>query len=121
MFGLPAWSHVEIGFIPQNSWGLHGIVLIVSGKFLQGVEGFLIDQEALFDPAFDSAGGAYADETLLALQHLDALSILHVADAIEDGRHLVAQRGLRRRDICHLEHPMTPATTPGSQKHRRHR
>ena len=115
MFRVSAGRDVQVGFIPQDSGSLHSIVLVVLREFLQSVEGLLIDEEPLLDPAFDSGGGADASEALLAVQHFDALSIFHVADAIEDGRHLIAQRGLRRGDIGHVQYPM--ASAPTCRKH----
>src|ERR1700722_12475798 len=95
MFGIAARTNVEIGCIPQDAGSLRGRVLIVRRQLLEAVEGLLIDQEALLDPAFNSAGGAYSHKTLFAFQHLDALSVLHVAHAVVDRCYLIAQRGLR--------------------------
>ncbi len=120
MFGLPARSDVQIGLVPQDPRGLHGIVLMIRGEFLEGVKGLLIDQEALLDPTFDSGGSAHPRETLFAFQNFDAVAILHVADAVKDGRHLVAQRGLRRRDIGNLQQVVAPASTRGEQEDGRH-
>ncbi len=96
MFSLASGSNVQISLVTQNSGSLHGSVLVVRGKFLQAVERLLIDQETLLDPALDSAGGAHPREALLALQHLDALSVFHAAHTVVDGRNLVAQRRLGR-------------------------
>ena len=116
MLGIATGSDVQIGLVPQNSWSLHGNLLIIGREFLQGIEGFLVDQEPLLDPAFDSGGGAHAGEALLAIQDLHALPIFHVADSVKHGRNLVAQCRLRRRHVGHFEHPMTSAPAPRKQQ-----
>ena len=117
MFGLPAGSEMQIGLVAQEPGSQRRCILVVRGKFLQSVEGFLIDQEPLFDPTFQSAGGTDASETLFAIQHLHAISVLHVAHAVKDGGHLVAQSRLRGRDIRHLEHAVPPVIAGRQQEH----
>jgi hypothetical protein len=90
MVGIAARRHMQICIVAQNSRRLYRIILIVFCKFLDAVVGLLIHQIPLLDPAFESTGGAHARETLFAVHHFDALSIFHVADAVINGRHLVA-------------------------------
>ena len=111
---------MQVGLVPQHPRGLHGIVQIVLSQFLQSVECLLIHQEALFNPAFESTGGTHARETFLAVEHFDALTIFHIADAIKDGRDLIAQSCLRSRDVGHFEHTVPPATARRKQQQGRH-
>ena len=86
------------------------------GQLLQSVVGFLIDQIALLDPALNAAGGAHAGEAAVAVDDLYALAIFHVADAVVDGGHLVAQTGLRRRHVGDLQCAMASTATGKHQK-----
>ena len=65
-------------------------------ELLQGVVGGFVNQISLLDPALKPARGAHARESLLVLQHFDALAVLHRAHAVVDGGYLIAQRGLHR-------------------------
>jgi len=121
MFAVAAGRDVHIGLVAKSSWGLDGIVQVILREFLERVESFLIDQKTLLDPAFEAAGGAYARETFLTLQHLDALSVFYVADAVKDGGNLVAQRSLGRRHVGDLEDVVTPAAARGQQENCRQR
>jgi hypothetical protein len=89
-------------------------------EFLEGVECRLIDQISLLDPALDSASSAHARETLLVLQDFHALAIFHIADAVINGRNLVAQPHLRRRHVRHLKDAMAPSATGRKQENARH-
>ncbi len=119
MFGIAAGGKVQVGLVPQNAGSLHRIVLIVLRQLLQSVEGFLVHQEALLDPAFDAAGGTNAGKALFAFQDFHALTIFHVADPVIDGRNLVTQGGLRRRDISHFEHATASTTASATGHHQR--
>ena len=114
MFGFSSGSDMQVGLVAQHTRRLHRIIDALLREFLQGVKSLLIDQIALFDPALQAIGGAHAGKTLLVLQHLHALPVLDRAHAVVDGGHLVAQRGLRRRDIVDLEHAM-PSAVAGSK------
>ncbi|HKH98885.1 MAG TPA: hypothetical protein VJ999_07245 [Candidatus Sulfotelmatobacter sp.] len=120
MFGLTAGREVQIGLIAQDSGSLHRIALVIPGELLQTIEGFLIHQVTLLDPTLDAGGRAHPGKAFLAFQNLDAVSILHAADAVTDRSHLIAQRRLLRRDIGHSQHAVTPATAPLKQKKRAH-
>ncbi len=109
VLGLTSWREVQVGIVAQNAGRLHGIAQILFCQLLQAVVGCLIHQVALLDPALDAAGGADAGKALLTLQHLHALSVLHRAHAVVDGGHLIAQRGLHRRDVVHFQHAVPPA------------
>jgi hypothetical protein len=121
MFGIAPRSDVQIRIVAQHSWRLHRIVLIVSGKFLQSVESFLVDQEALLDPTFNSGGRAHPGESLFAIQNFQALTVFYVAHTIEDGGNLVAQSRLWRRNVGDFQYSAA-SMAPGKQQngHNRH-
>src|ERR1700722_184787 len=116
MFGIATRSHVQIGIVAKDSGSLHKIALIIFCEFLQSVEGLLIDQISLLDPALDSTAGPYPREALLMLQTLDAVSVFHLSDAVVNGRNLVAQPRLRCRHVGHLKHAVTSAIAGGKRQ-----
>src|SRR5579864_7809333 len=106
MFSIASRSDVQVRLVAQHAGRLHGIALMILREFLQAVEGFLIDKIALLDPALNAAARAHARETLLAVDDLHPLAILHVADFVVSSGDLVAKRSLRCRDISYFEHVM---------------
>jgi hypothetical protein len=120
MFGFAAGRNVQVGLIAQDARSLNWIVLVVLTQLLQAVESFLVDQEPLLDPAFDATGGANTGKTPVAIEDLDALAILDVADAVIDGGNLVAQGSLGRRNIGYLEHAVTSAAAGVDRCYQRH-
>src|ERR1700756_5037118 len=102
MFCIAPGSDMQVGVVAQHAWSLHGVILILLREFLQRIGGFLIDQIALLNPAFESAGGSHTRKAFLAIEHFDAHSIFYVADAVINGSSLVSQPGLRRRHVSHL-------------------
>jgi hypothetical protein len=115
MLGLAARSDVQVGLVAQDAGRLHRIAQIILREFLQSVVGLLVDQVPLLDPAFQAAGRAHTRESLLAVDNLDTLSILHVSNAVVDGRNLVPQRGLRRRNIGYFEDAMASMPAAGKR------
>ena len=99
---------MKVRIVTQHPGRLHRIAQIIFSQLLQAVIGCLIHQVALLDPAFDAARRAHTRKALLMLQHFHALSVLHRAYAIVDGGNLVAQRGLHRRHVVHLQHAVPP-------------
>jgi hypothetical protein len=86
------------------------------GQLLQGVEGFLIDEIALLDPALNAAAGANTGEAAITVYDLHAFAIFDVTYAVVDGGHLVAQTGLRRRHVGDLQHAMSSIADGKQQK-----
>src|ERR1700716_140254 len=107
MLGLAPGRDGSIRIGPQYSGSLPRVALIFLREFLQSVVGLLVHQVALLDPSFDARSGTHPRETLLALQNLQTLAILHVAHAVVYGGYLVAQRSLRSRDVRYFQHAMT--------------
>lgn len=116
MFGIPAWREVQVRIVTENSRSLHRIVQIILCELLQAIVGSLVDQIALLDPSLDAPGSSDAGETLFAFQHLNPLAILYRADAVVHRGELVAQAGLRRRDVIDLQYSMAPAITGGNRQ-----
>ena len=75
------------------------------------VVGFLVDKKSLLDPALDAAGRTDASKSLFAVDDLDALPVLDVPYAVVNGRNLVAQGSLRRRNVRNLEYAVTVTAT----------
>jgi len=104
MLGFATRCNVQIGVIAENAGSLHWVVPVVLSESLYCIEGLLIHEITLLNPAFAATGRAHPGEAFFALQNLDAVAVLYRSHAVIDGRHLVAQRRLRRRDIGHFEH-----------------
>ncbi len=94
---------MQVRVVTQNSGSLHRIILVVLGKLLQRVEGLLIDQVPLLNPAFDAAGRSDPRKAFFVVQDLDPFAVFDVANAAINCRDLVPQRGLRRGHVGHLE------------------
>ena len=69
------------------------------GKFLECVINLLGNQGALLHPSFRAVGRADAYEAPLALQHLHRFAVLHGTGLLVDDCDLIAQDGLRSRNI----------------------
>lgn len=95
MFTVASRSDVQVRVIAQNTRRLHGILLMVARQLLQRIVGLLIDEISLLDPAFQPAGRAHPRETFFTIDDFQALAIFYIADAVVNGRNLIAQRRLR--------------------------
>ena len=113
MLALTAGREVQVRVVAQHPGGLHGIAQVIFRQLLQTIVDLLIHQVALLDPAFDAAPGSHPCKALFVLQHFHSLAVLHGADPVVDGGHLIAQRSLHRRDIVHFQHAVPAAITGG--------
>jgi hypothetical protein len=118
MLGLTAGREVQVGVVAQHAGRLHGIVKVIFRQRLQSIVGFLIDEVALLDPAFNAARGAHPGEAFFVLQHFHALSVLDGADAVVNGCDLIAQRSLYGRDIIHFQYAV-PAAIAGRESEKK--
>src|SRR5215470_2566926 len=119
MLCLAPGRDVQVRVIPQNSRRLQGRVLIVLREFLQAVEGLLIDQVTLLDPALNAGCSTHSGESFFVVEDFDALSVLDGSDTVVDGRDLIAQSRLWRGDIVDFQDAMTASAAAAEREHER--
>ena len=80
---------------------LHEGFFIFSRKSFHGAVHVFIHNVLLLDPTFFTGGVAHTQPpfVLAALQHIERVAVLHVADFVVDVGHAVAQRDLLRGNI----------------------
>src|SRR6266700_6377519 len=116
MLCLTAWHYVQIGVVAGGCCRLYGRVLFLLRQFLETVKDLLSDQVPLLYPAFDTGRGPDARKTLLAVEHIHAVTILRNANLVVDLRQLIAQRDLRSGDIVGLEHTLVAASAARQER-----
>src|SRR5947209_13397295 len=116
MFGIAARGDVQVRVVAQDTGSLHRSVGILFRECLQPVVGLLIYKVTLLDPPLDAARRAHSCEPLLAVEDFEALSVLHCCDAIVNGCNLVAESGLRCRNVSYFEDTMASAAAGSKHK-----
>src|SRR3954471_748263 len=106
---------MKVRVVAQYPGSLHRGVGILFGECLQAVVGLLINEITLFDPPLDAARSAHPCEALLAVEDFQAVSVFHRRDAVVNRRNLVAERGLRGRDISPFQDTV-PSTAAGGKQ-----
>ncbi len=89
--------HVQLD--AGDAMAFDGSGAVVFAQLLELIVDFAGYQGAQLDPAFYFFCGAHAHEALLALEDLDAISVLHRADAVVNRGDMVAEIGLGSGDI----------------------
>ena len=66
VFGIAPRFKMDVGLVVRNGGRLDGIIARLLRQFLEGVVGLLAHQVTLFQPSFDSGGGADPGKTAVA-------------------------------------------------------
>ncbi len=106
---------MQVRVVARRALPLHGIVLAILCELLDLVVDLLIDQKALFHPAFRAAGAADFHETAVAVEHFQALAVFHQSHFVVDRCYPVAEADLRSRDIGNFQHA-SPAAIAGGKE-----
>src|SRR5689334_5558176 len=93
---------MDVRLIVRHSGRLYWAVADVRSQLLKSIIGFLRNQIALLEPAFNSRRSAYVGEAAIAAEDLHHLSVLYHPGLAENRSDLVAQERLRCRHVRNL-------------------
>src|SRR5579863_5559196 len=113
MFGLAAGVEVNVGVITRRASSLDRGVLNLLRQPLKSVVNRLWDQRALLDPSFRAVVRTHPGEAALALEDLDAITVLYYSCLAKDCGDMVAQNRLRGGDIGDFLHAASTTAAAG--------
>ena len=89
--------HVQL--CARDGFPLRRKTFAIVVEFLELLEDRFRDGEALFEPALFLAGGSDAEESTLAIEHLNAIPTFDESNLVIDGSDAIAQVGLRDGNV----------------------
>ncbi len=116
MLGVAAGPDVQIEVVAQRSRGNDGVLLVLAGKLVEGIEYHAVDHRMLLDPADFVLGSLDLEEAAAMLKHFKLFAVGDFSHAIGDGGHPVAQIHLPCGNI-HRIVPVVMETPAPADRH----
>jgi hypothetical protein len=120
MFRLASRQQVQIEIVAQHGGGCHRVFRVLAVQLREPVKRSGVDHRPLFNPADLVLGGLHLEKPPPVFQHFERLAVHHLAHAIRDGGHAVAQVHLAHAHIDRVVMLVAKARTARGERNHAH-